>query len=150
VPQVRSFLPDGCPRTEAVCLSLEELEAVRLVDLLELEQQEAAFYMGISRKAFWNDLTSARKKIAMALVYGMGVRIDGGSYMLRDVQSADENAGACAGEKAAATSKGVAISLMERELQLLRTRYDLLSTRMASLKGDEVGEKEETGEDRPN
>jgi predicted DNA-binding protein (UPF0251 family) len=137
MPQVRSFLPDGCSRTEAVCLNLEELEAVRLVDLLELEQEEAAFYMGISRKAFWNDLTSARKKIATALIYGMGIRIEGGSYVLRGVQS--ENAG----EKAAITSKDVEISLMERELQLLRTRLDLLGSRMASLKGDEEEPRKE-------
>jgi predicted DNA-binding protein (UPF0251 family) len=82
-------LPKGGQELEAVCLSLEELEAVRLVELLELEQEEAAFYMGISRKAFWNDLTNARRKIAMALVYGMGIGIEGGSYVLRDMQSAD-------------------------------------------------------------
>jgi len=67
-------------------LSLEELEAVRLVDLLELEQEEAAFYMGVSRKAFWNDLASARKKIAMALIYGTGILIQGGSYILREAE----------------------------------------------------------------
>jgi predicted DNA-binding protein (UPF0251 family) len=91
MPQVRCFLPKGGQELEAVCLSLEELEAVRLVDLLELEQEEAAFYMGISRKAFWNDLTNARRKIATALVYGMGIRIEGGSYVLRDMQSAEES-----------------------------------------------------------
>jgi predicted DNA-binding protein (UPF0251 family) len=130
-------LPEGCPKIESVSLSLEELEAVRLVDLLELEQEEAAFYMGISRKAFWNDLTSARKKIAMAMVYGMGIRIEGGSYVLRGMQSED------VGEQAAAASKEVEVSLMERELQLLRTRLDLLGTRMASLKGKEEGHKKE-------
>ncbi len=124
-------MPEGCPKTELVSLSLEELEAVRLVDLLELEQEEAAFYMGISRKAFWNDLTSARKKIAMALVYGMGIRIEGGSYVLRGMQVAD------AGEQAAAASNEVEFSLVERELQLLRSRLDLLSARMTSLKGKE-------------
>ncbi|MCU0637711.1 MAG: DUF134 domain-containing protein, partial [Methanothrix sp.] len=74
VPAVRCFMPEGCPKIEAVSITLEELEAVRLVDLLELDQEEAAFYMGISRKAFWNDLMNARKKIAAALVYGMGLR----------------------------------------------------------------------------
>ena len=46
---------------EAVSITLEELETVRLVDLLELDQEAAAFYMGISRKALWNDLMNARK-----------------------------------------------------------------------------------------
>ena len=65
-------------------ITLEELEAIRLVDLLELQQQEAALYMGVSRKALWNDLRSGRKKVASALIYGLGIRIEGGSYILRD------------------------------------------------------------------
>ena len=36
-------------------LSIEELEAIRLCDLLQIEQNEAADRMGISRKTFWND-----------------------------------------------------------------------------------------------
>ena len=80
---MRCFMPEGCPKIEAISITLEELETVRLVDLLDLDQEEAAFYMGISRKAFWNDLMNARKKIAAALVYGMGLRIEGGSFALR-------------------------------------------------------------------
>jgi hypothetical protein len=86
---------------------------------------------GNLQKGFWNDLSSARKKISLALIYGMGIRIEGGSYVLRGVQIAE------GGEQAAVSSKEVEISLMERELQLLRTRLDLLSSRMASLKGKE-------------
>ena len=111
-------------------MSLEELEAVRLVDLLELEQEEAAFYMGVSRKAFWNDLASARKKIAMALIYGTGILIQGGSYILREAEetlTSSEQAGKAAAEAETA--------LMERELHLLRTRLDHISARMAALKG---------------
>ncbi|MDF0592262.1 DUF134 domain-containing protein [Methanotrichaceae archaeon M04Ac] len=137
IPAVRCFLPDGSPRTEAASLNLEELEAVRLVDLLELEQEEAAFYMGISRRAFWNDLTSARNKIATALVYGMGIRIEGGSYVLRDQKSGDGMG------DAAVTSKDAEISLLERELELLSARLELLNARIKSLKGgdEEVGEE---------
>jgi len=40
--------------------------------------------MGISQKTLWNDLTSARKKIADAIVNGKPIRIEGGSYMLRN------------------------------------------------------------------
>ena len=129
VPQVRSFLPDGCPRLEAVSITLEELEAVRLVDLLDLDQEEAAFYMGISRKAFWNDLMNARRKIAAALVYGMGLRIEGGSFALR-------------GEEASTTAESQEhhkeMALMEREIALLGSRLEHLSSRVASLKGEEM------------
>ncbi|HNT72510.1 MAG TPA: DUF134 domain-containing protein, partial [Methanothrix sp.] len=83
IPETRRFEPEGGSKGEAVMVTLEELEAIRLVDLLELQQQEAALYVGVSRKAFWNDLRSGRKKVASALVYGLGIRIEGGSYLLR-------------------------------------------------------------------
>ncbi|MDF0591877.1 DUF134 domain-containing protein [Candidatus Methanocrinis natronophilus] len=127
MPPVRSFLPDGCPQTEATFLNLEELEAVRLVDLLDLEQEEAALYMGISRKALWNDLRSARKKIATALVYGMGIRIEGGSYVLREVRPGGQE------EEAAAASRDAALYLLEKELEQLSARLDRLKKRMESL-----------------
>lgn len=114
---------------EAVSITLEELEAVRLVDLLDLDQEEAAFYMGISRKAFWNDLMNARRKIAAALVYGMGLRIEGGSFALR-------------GEEASTTADShehhKEMALMEREIALLGSRLEHLSRRVASLKGEEM------------
>jgi uncharacterized protein len=139
MPQVRCFLPEGCPRTEAVCLSLEELEAVRLVDLLELEQEEAAFYMGISRKAFWNDLVSARKKIATALVYGMGIVIEGGSYILREKEETAASPGQF--EQAAGELE---MALMEKELQLLKTRLDHISAKMSTMKSGSDEKRSET------
>lgn len=68
---------------KTIFLTLEELEAIRLVDLEGMDQQEAALNMGVSRKTLWNDLKSARKKVAMALINGYAIRIEGGSYILR-------------------------------------------------------------------
>jgi predicted DNA-binding protein (UPF0251 family) len=62
---------------------LEELEALRLVDLEDLTQEEAAARMGVSRKTLWNDLQQARKKVVSALVNGQALHIDGGDYILR-------------------------------------------------------------------
>ena len=128
---MRCFLPDGCPRVEAVSITLEELETVRLVDLLDLDQQEAAFYMGISRKAFWNDLMNARKKIAAALVYGMGLRIEGGSFALRGEE------GSTAAESQEHQKE---MTLMEREIALLGLRLEYLSTKLETLKGEKMPE----------
>lgn len=127
---MRCFMPEGCPKIEAISLTLEELEAVRLVDLLDLDQEEAAFYMGISRKAFWNDLMNARKKISAALVYGMGLRIEGGSFVLR---------GADASKDGEEQSRNQEVSLMERELQQLRSRIEYLSAKVNALKNTEKG-----------
>ena len=125
VPAVRCFLPEGCPRTEALSLTLEELEAVRFVELLDLDQQEAAFYMGISRKALWNDLMNARHKIAAALVYGMGLLIEGGSFVLRGEKGPQD---------VAELARQQNIQLVEREMAILQSRRELLASRLESLK----------------
>ena len=64
-------------------LTYAELEALRLTDLEELTQEAAAERMGVSRRTFWNDLKSARVKVATALVKGLPIRIEGGEYELR-------------------------------------------------------------------
>ena len=85
IPDINYFRPFGVPPQEmnTIYLTLEELEAVRLVDLEGMNQEEAAVTMGVSRKTLWNDLKSARKKIATALIHGYAIRIEGGSYILR-------------------------------------------------------------------
>jgi hypothetical protein len=60
---------------EIIELAIEELEALRLVDVEGLHQEEASMRMGISRRAFWEDLQSARKKVALALSSGKGIEI---------------------------------------------------------------------------
>lgn len=81
-PVVSYFKPQGIPLREldVVILSLEELEAVRLSDLEGLDQEEAAQRMGISRRALWEDLQNARRKIVEALVKGKAIEIKGGNY----------------------------------------------------------------------
>ncbi|OJH49810.1 hypothetical protein MPF_0598 [Methanohalophilus portucalensis FDF-1] len=76
------FKPCGIPRSEVevIELAFEELEAIRLVDVDELTQEEAALEMGISRRAFWEELKNARKKVARALVEGQAIDIKGGNY----------------------------------------------------------------------
>ena len=146
VPPVGSFVPEGCSLQDIgfMSLTLEELETVRLVDLLELVQEEAAFYMGISRKALWNDLVSARKKIAAALVYGSGIKIEGGSYAIRA-------GGCCSNCPGRAQEEGISredeICLVEREMQILRNRLARLNFRMAALK-DGPNIEAEKGEPR--
>ena len=83
-PSVTYFKPRGVPMSEldVVLLSLEELEAIRLSDLEGLGQEEAAQRMGISRRAIWEDLQNARRKIAEALVKGKALEIKGGDYTL--------------------------------------------------------------------
>jgi len=85
LPQTTYFRPHGQPQAHinTTLLTVEELEALRLVDLEDLTQEEAAAMMGVSRKTLWNDLQRARKKVINALVNGYEIRIEGGDYILK-------------------------------------------------------------------
>lgn len=83
-PKVTVFNPSGIPTDslEEIALKLEELEAIRLKDLLGLEQEECAERMGVSRPTFQRILIESRAKIAGALINGKIIRIEGGDYCL--------------------------------------------------------------------
>lgn len=76
------FIPLGKPKCELeeILLKIEELEAMRLKDIEELNQEECAERMQVSRQTFQNIIDSARKKIAIALSEGKAIRISGGHY----------------------------------------------------------------------
>lgn len=82
LPQLTYFKPAGVPMRELVevTLSVEELEAVRLKDLMGLEQEACAEKMGISRPTYHRILSSARQKIAEALVDGKAIKVEGGNF----------------------------------------------------------------------
>jgi len=73
----RCFGPLWGAPDEFVVVLPEEVEALRLVDLQGLEQEEAAAALGVSRKTLWRDLHEARAKVADALVHGKTIRIVG-------------------------------------------------------------------------
>ena len=80
MPRSALFKPRGVPFTELeeVILTLDELEAVRLVDMLGLYQEEASQQMDVSRQTLGRILEKSRKKIADVLVNGKALRIEGG------------------------------------------------------------------------
>ena len=60
---------------DEVALSLDELEAMRLTDIEDLYQADAAEKMGVSRQTLGNILARAHKKVATALIEGKALRI---------------------------------------------------------------------------
>ncbi len=82
IPAIRNFRPHGVghDNLKTVILKIEELEALRLVDAQNLTQDEASKQMGVSRRTLWNDLKSARTKVARALLKGYAIRIECGDY----------------------------------------------------------------------
>ena len=81
-PEDTYFAPLGKSKCEMqdINLKVEELEAMRLKDIEELNQEECAEKMQISRQTFQNIINSARKKVAIALTEGNAIRICGGNY----------------------------------------------------------------------
>ena len=76
-PDVVYFKPRAVPLSilEEVELGVDELEAIRLCDYKNLEQTEAAKKMKIYQSTLQRILTSARKKVAEALVNGKAIKI---------------------------------------------------------------------------
>lgn len=77
-PTAYYFKPRGIPvyELEEVLLNHDELESLRLADLLNYSQENAAKEMKISRATFGRIVESARKKIADAILNGKAVRIN--------------------------------------------------------------------------
>ncbi len=71
----KTFKPSGIPMTEIkkIVMYRDELEVLRLCDMEDITQEEAGQRMGISRGTVQRILSSARKKVAMALVEGNAI-----------------------------------------------------------------------------
>ena len=82
VPRVILFKPAGVPgrELEQLPLAVDELEAIRLVDLEGLSHEQAAAAMGVSRQTVGRVLERGRAKVAEALVAGKAILIGGGQY----------------------------------------------------------------------
>ncbi len=65
---------------EEVILTVDEFEAIRLADLENLYQEQAAEKMNVSRQTFGRIIESAHKKVAEAVVQGKALKIEGGEF----------------------------------------------------------------------
>jgi predicted DNA-binding protein (UPF0251 family)/predicted Fe-Mo cluster-binding NifX family protein len=78
LPTYRSFSPDEIEPSEEVILSIDEYEALRLLDGENLTQEECALRMNIARTTVTAIYDGARKKIADVIVNGKRLLIAGG------------------------------------------------------------------------
>lgn len=77
-PNITYFKPQGIPMRflEVVELSSEEAEALRLKNIENLDQIEAAKQMDTSQSTFQRILSTAYKKISDAIINGKAIRIE--------------------------------------------------------------------------
>lgn len=78
-----------------VHMSVDEYEAVRLIDAACYTQEACAAHMGVSRSTIQSIYDSARKKIAESIVDGKVLWIEGGEYLLCDGKAGGCGGGGC-------------------------------------------------------
>ncbi len=78
IPIATYFKPNGISvlNLEVIHLGLDEFEALRLKNVEDLDQTEAAKKMEISQSTFARILDSAYKKISIALINGYAIEIE--------------------------------------------------------------------------
>ncbi len=86
MPTNQSFGPlDRCSdERRTIVMTVDEYEAIRLIDLEGLSQEECAKRMAVARTTAQAIYNSARVKIAECLVRGMHLSVSGGDYVICD------------------------------------------------------------------
>lgn len=93
-PKYDSFVPYGAESTDQILLTVDEFEAVRLIDYEKRTHEQCARQMGVSRTTVTEMYERARAKIADCIVNGKTLCISGGNYTL-----CDGSAWRCCGKK---------------------------------------------------
>ena len=78
VPEVTGFEPQGCAPSGSITLTYDEYETIRLLDYMQLTQEQCAKRMGISRPTVTRIYDEARRKMADMIVNGKSLVIGGG------------------------------------------------------------------------
>ena len=86
LPECNRFGPLNRPIDQDcfVVMTIDEYEAIRLIDFAGFTQEECANQMKIARTTVQGMYTEARKKLANSLVNGKVLKIEGGDYKLCD------------------------------------------------------------------
>lgn len=83
MPKIEAFSPTGVHQEgDAVTMSVEEYEAIRLIDYEDLTQEECAEVMSVARSTIQRIYMDARKKLADCIINGKELVIRGGHYTI--------------------------------------------------------------------
>ena len=88
IPEYRGFTPDGLASGDAIDMTIDELEVLRLCDLEGLNQEAVAQQMGIARATVAAICSRAHRKVANALVNGRALIIEGGNIAYSPITTA--------------------------------------------------------------
>lgn len=87
LPDFRIFGPlSGAVNKDSfIIMTVEEYEVIRLMDLEGLGQEQCADRMGVARSTVQRMYNEAKEKVADCLVNGKMLKIEGGDYVLCDI-----------------------------------------------------------------
>ncbi len=107
LPDNGGFVPLQCgTERDPIILSVDEYEAIRLIDREGFSQEQSGEYMNVARTTVQQIYTNARKKLADALVEGRPLIISGGDYRLCDGKGSYCGYGGCHGHHAGCRQNG--------------------------------------------
>ena len=78
LPRGGGFVPKGCEVSGSINLTYDEYEVIRLLDLMQMTQEQCALRRGISRPTVTRIYDEARRKMADMLVNVRELTISGG------------------------------------------------------------------------
>ena len=101
LPNTNRFGPlNGCVSPDDVIqMTVDEYETIRLIDLEGMNQEDCASHMNVARTTVQGIYNEARRKLALSLVEGRVLFIEGGDYHLCDGQSNCCRQGGCQKER---------------------------------------------------
>ena len=94
LPSAGGFTPQGCKASGNVNLTYDEYEVIRLLDHMQMTQEECAERMGVSRPTVTRIYDDARRKVADMLVNTRNLTISGGDVYVCPAMRPE-----CAGEE---------------------------------------------------
>ena len=94
LPQVAGFGPQGCESSGSINLTYDEYEVIRLLDHMQMTQEQCAKRMQISRPTVTRIYDEARRKMADMLVNGKTLTIGRGDVFVCPTMRPE-----CAGEE---------------------------------------------------
>lgn len=94
LPRIREFAPQDGEASGGINLTYDEYEVIRLLDYMQMTQEQCARRMGISRPTVTRIYEEARRKMADMLTNGRTLTIGGG-----DVYVCPAVRPECAGEE---------------------------------------------------
>lgn len=96
LPDFKEYGPIDFKDNEGiVTMTVEEYEAIRLIDLEEMDQEHCAEKMNVARSTVQRIYNDARKKVADSIVNGKFLKIEGGDYKVCEDDLTRTGCGIC-------------------------------------------------------